>query len=67
MIDVAPDEEFEVYIQNKGKTLGDGITRLKSGYVVIVKDARQGERVKIRLTKVFESFAIAEVIERLKK
>lgn len=43
---------------------GDGITRVDRGFVVIVPDTEQGERVTVEITDVRENVAFAEVIER---
>jgi predicted RNA-binding protein with TRAM domain len=44
---------------------GDGITRVDRGYVVIVPDTTQGERVRIRISDVQRNVAFAEVVERV--
>lgn len=44
---------------------GDGITRVERGFVVIVPDTDQGERVVIEITDVAETVAFAEVVERI--
>lgn len=44
---------------------GDGITRVERGYVVIVPDAKQGERVRIEIADVQQNVAFANVVERL--
>jgi predicted RNA-binding protein with TRAM domain len=44
---------------------GDGITRVERGFVVIVPDTEQGERVVIEITDVRENVAFAEIVERL--
>jgi predicted RNA-binding protein with TRAM domain len=62
-----PVEEGEtrrVEIEDIGDQ-GDGITRVERGYVVIVPDAKQGERVRIEITDVQQNVAFASVIERL--
>ena len=43
---------------------GDGITRVERGFVVIVPDTEQGERVTVEVTDVRDNVAFAEVIER---
>lgn len=43
---------------------GDGIARVERGYVVIVPDTEQGERVTIEITDVRENMGFAEVVER---
>ena len=62
-----PVEEGEtrtVEIENIGDQ-GDGITRVERGFVVIVPDTEQGERVAIEITDVRENVAFAEVVERV--
>ena len=62
-----PVEEGEtrnVEIENLGDQ-GDGITRVEHGFVVIVPDTEQGERVTIEITDVRQNVAFAEVVERL--
>ncbi|MUV85151.1 TRAM domain-containing protein [Natronomonas sp. CBA1123] len=44
---------------------GDGITRVERGFVVIVPDTEQGERVAIEITDVRENVAFSDVVERL--
>lgn len=61
-----PVEEGEtrtVEIENIGDQ-GDGIARVERGFVVIVPDTEQGERVTIEITDVRKNVAFAEVIER---
>ncbi|MFB6178495.1 MAG: TRAM domain-containing protein [Halorientalis sp.] len=53
-----------VEIEDLGEQ-GDGVTRVERGYVVIVPDTEQGERVAIEITDVRENVAFAEVTERL--
>ena len=43
---------------------GDGITRVERGFVVIVPDTEQGERVSVEVTDVRDNVAFAEVVER---
>ena len=61
-----PVEEGEtrtVEIEDLGDK-GDGITRVERGFVVIVPDTEQGERVTVEVTDVRENVAFAEVTER---
>jgi predicted RNA-binding protein with TRAM domain len=44
---------------------GDGVTRVERGFVVIVPDTKQGERVTIEITDVRQNVAFADVIERM--
>jgi len=62
-----PVEEGEtrrVEIEDIGEQ-GDGITRVERGFVVIVPDTEQGERVTVEITDVRDTVAFAEVVERL--
>lgn len=43
---------------------GDGIARVERGYVVIVPDTEQGERVTIEITDVRENMGFGDVVER---
>jgi len=57
------DEELDVTIEAVGEK-GDGIAR-KEGFVIFVPDTRQGDNVRIRITKVLERIAFAEVIQEV--
>ncbi|NIO38591.1 TRAM domain-containing protein [Candidatus Bathyarchaeota archaeon] len=54
-------KEYEVDIQETSRR-GEGIARIK-GLVTFVPDARPGEHVKIRITRVARRFAEAEVVK----
>lgn len=43
---------------------GDGITRVERGFVVIVPETEQGERVTVEITDVRQNVAFADVVER---
>jgi predicted RNA-binding protein with TRAM domain len=43
---------------------GDGIARVERGYVVIVPDTEEGERVTIEVTDVRENMGFAKVLDR---
>lgn len=43
---------------------GDGIARVERGFVVIVPDTEQGERVTVEITEVTDSVAFGEVRDR---
>jgi predicted RNA-binding protein with TRAM domain len=45
---------------------GDGLTRVERGFVVIVPETQQGERVRIQIETVKENVAFAEVVERFR-
>src|SRR6056297_2081504 len=61
---VEEGEQRTVEIEDIGDQ-GDGITRVERGFVVIVPDTKQTERVTIEITNVRESVAFAEVVERV--
>jgi len=61
---VKESEIREVEIEDIGDQ-GDGITRVERGFVVIVPDTKESERVKIEITDVRQNVAFAEVVERL--
>ncbi len=52
-------EELTVKIEAVGEK-GDGIAKVK-GFVIFVPNTKQGEDVKIRITKVLKKVAFAEV------
>lgn len=43
---------------------GDGITRVERGFVVVVPETEQGERVTIEITDVRQNVAFADVVDR---
>jgi 23S rRNA (uridine2552-2'-O)-methyltransferase len=59
---VRPGDVLVVQIESLGKS-GDGVA-LVNGFAVIVKGARLGERLKIKVGAVKPNFAFAEIIER---
>jgi len=61
---VAEGEQRTVEIEDIGEQ-GDGITRVERGFVVIVPDTEQGERVTAEITDVRENVAFAEVVKRI--
>jgi predicted RNA-binding protein with TRAM domain len=61
---VTKGEQRTVEIEDIGDQ-GDGITRVERGFVVIVSDTEQGERVTIEITDVRENVAFADVVERI--
>ena len=62
-IPVKEGEEYDVTIENVGEK-GDGIAKVK-GYVIIVPNAKKGERVKIKVNAIRGKVSFGEVIERL--
>ena len=61
---VEEGEQRTVEIEDIGDQ-GDGITRVERGFVVIVPDTKQSERVTIEITDVRENVAFADVVERI--
>ncbi|AXG08157.1 TRAM domain-containing protein [Haloplanus rubicundus] len=61
---VEEGETREVEIEDIGEQ-GDGITRVERGFVVIVPETKESERVKIEITDVRQNVAFADVVERL--
>jgi predicted RNA-binding protein with TRAM domain len=61
---VQEGEQRTVEIEDIGDQ-GDGITRVERGFVVIVPDTKQSERVTIEITDVRENVAFAEIVERV--
>jgi predicted RNA-binding protein with TRAM domain len=61
---VEQGETRDVEIEDIGDQ-GDGITRVERGFVVIVPDTEESERVTIEITDVRENVAFAEVVDRL--
>ena len=57
---VKSGDEIEVKIEAVASK-GDGIAK-KDGFVIFIKNAKEGEMVKARITEVKERFAIGEVI-----
>lgn len=60
---VAEGDRREVEIEGIGDQ-GDGIARVERGFVVIVPDTDQGERVTVEITEVTPTVAFGEVVER---
>lgn len=61
---VEEGETVTVEIESLGDQ-GDGIARVDRGFVVIVPDTEQGERVRIEIEDVKQTVAFGEVVERL--
>ena len=53
-------EELEVKIEGVGEK-GDGIAK-KDGFVVFVPNVKEGETVKVRVTRVLRKFGFAEKV-----
>ena len=60
---VAEGEERTVEIEGTGDQ-GDGIARVERGFVVIVPETSEGERVTVEITDVRQTVAFAEVRSR---
>ncbi|WP_226013520.1 TRAM domain-containing protein [Halomicrobium salinisoli] len=60
---VEEGEQRTVDIEDIGEQ-GDGIARVERGFVIIVPDTEQGERVTIEVTDVQQNVAFGEVVER---
>jgi predicted RNA-binding protein with TRAM domain len=57
-------DQRTVEIEDIGEQ-GDGITRVDRGFVVIVPETDQGERVTIEIADVRDNVAFADVVERV--
>ncbi|MEK6836019.1 MAG: TRAM domain-containing protein [Nanoarchaeota archaeon] len=53
-------DEIEVKIEAVGEK-GDGIAKIK-GFVIFVPNAKQGENVKIKITKVLRKVGFGEIV-----
>ncbi|MEM4282192.1 MAG: TRAM domain-containing protein [Candidatus Woesearchaeota archaeon] len=58
-------EELDVTIEAVGEK-GDGIAK-KNGFVIFVPNTKQGQKVRIRVTKVLAKVGFAEVVEAAKE
>lgn len=54
-------DELEVDIESVGDK-GDGMTKVE-GFVIFVPGTKEGDHVKVRITKVFRKVGFAEVVE----
>ncbi|RLG22740.1 23S rRNA (uridine(2552)-2'-O)-methyltransferase [Methanosarcinales archaeon] len=57
---VLPGEEYEVRVDDVSER-GEGVARLDD-FVVFIKGAKKGERVRCRITKVRQRYAVAKLI-----
>ncbi|MBS3152389.1 TRAM domain-containing protein [Candidatus Woesearchaeota archaeon] len=57
---IKPGEELDVKIEAVGAK-GDGIAKVK-GFVIFVPGAKEGENIKVRITKVFRKVGFAEIV-----
>ena len=53
-------DEIQVTIESTGAK-GDGIAKVNN-FVVIVPGAKEGEKVKVRITRVLKKMAFAEIV-----
>jgi len=53
---------LDVQIESTGKS-GDGVT-IVNGFAIIVRKARQGEKLRVKIDAVKPNFAFADIIER---
>jgi predicted RNA-binding protein with TRAM domain len=53
-------DEVEVTIEAQASR-GDGIAK-KDGFVIFIKGAKEGDKLKVRITEVKARFAIGEVV-----
>lgn len=61
---VGVGDERTVEIEAIGRQ-GDGIARVERGYVIIVPETEEGDRVAIEITDVSQTVAFGDVIERI--
>ena len=54
------DDVIEVTIESTGAK-GDGIAKVNN-FVVIVTGAKEGEKVKVKITRVLKKMAFAEIV-----
>ncbi len=54
------DKEYEAEIEDTSRR-GDGIAKIE-GFVIFVPNAKQGERVKFKIKRVGNRFAIGELV-----
>lgn len=55
-------EEYDVKIETVGSK-GDGVAKIK-GYVVFVQNVKEGDEIKIRITKALDKVGFGEVIPK---
>lgn len=59
-VPVKVGDEIDVTIEAVGQK-GDGIAK-KEGFVLFVPNAKEGQRVKVRVTKVFRKVGFADIV-----
>jgi predicted RNA-binding protein with TRAM domain len=55
-------KEYDVDIEEVSR-LGQGIARIK-GFVIFVPDTKSGDRVRVKITRISQRFAEAEVVRK---
>jgi len=55
---VKENQELEVVIDDVGSR-GDGVARIQ-GFMIFVRNAKIGERIRVKILSVMEKFALAE-------
>jgi predicted RNA-binding protein with TRAM domain len=58
---VEVDKEYEAKIEDTSSR-GDGIAKIE-GFIIFVPNAKQGENVKFKITRVGNRFAIGELVQ----
>jgi predicted RNA-binding protein with TRAM domain len=61
---VSVGEEYNVKIEDMSRQGNAGVAKIE-GFVIFVNNARRGERVMIRITKVGNGYATAEVLNQI--
>ncbi|MCP3684375.1 MAG: TRAM domain-containing protein [bacterium] len=59
---VQVDDEYEVTIEATGAK-GDGIAKI-GGFAVFVPEAQEGDQLRIKITRVMQKFAFAEIVQK---
>jgi predicted RNA-binding protein with TRAM domain len=54
-------DEFDVEIETIGEK-GDGLAKVK-GFVLFMPGTKEGDKVKVRVTKVFRKVGFAEIVD----
>jgi predicted RNA-binding protein with TRAM domain len=58
---VEVDKEYEAEIEDTSRR-GDGVAKIE-GFIIFVPNAKQGEHVKFKVTRVGNRFAIGELVQ----
>lgn len=59
------DGEVITFTINEVGDKGDGIAKVR-GFIIIVKNSKKGQKLKIKISKVLKSVAFADIVEELK-